>query len=503
MTAPVLTLHKPAAAPALELRPAAELIPYARNSNTHPPGQLAKLRASIAEYGWTNPVLVDESGGVVAGHGRLLAYDQLLKAGETVRFPNGSPIPAGMVPVLSCAGWSEAQRRAYVIADNRIAAESVLDDAVLALEVADLSAMGFDLALTGLDDDEVSGLLASLGPEKPDGDPDAVPAVPDEPVSRLGDVWVCGAHRVACGDSTDPDTWAALMGGELANVCFTDPPFNVDLGLKNRRMDKAVGGRRDANGSIDGDKMSPGDFRELLAGAYACLFAQMLPGSVIYVAHADKVADVFRSEFEVAGFHFSQLLIWNKGHHVIGMADFQPSHESIAYGWKPGSHHKWFGGRRQRTIIEAGEGGPIKLLPDGRWSIRVGDQVLIVDGAATLEESPSTVLFEPKPAASGLHPSTKPVALVERLIGNSARAGDIVLDAFGGSGTTLIAAERLGMCARLVELTPKYTDVICRRYWQYTGRRPVHAVTGAPFPDDGQARETPPAPDPAPGLDAF
>lgn len=482
--------------PQIKLRPLDSLVAYARNSRTHSPAQVEQLQGLLLEFGWTNSVLVDEMG-IVAGHGRCMAAEAIYKRGEQIKFPNGTPIPIGLVPTMDCTGWTDAQRKAYIIADNRSALSAGWDEEVLRLELKELEAVEFDLSLTAFSEDELAELMTDEIAE-PDSskDPDAIPEG-GGPVSVAGDVWICGPHKVCAGDSTNPDDWRRLMQGELADACFTDPPFNVDLGRKNRLMDKTLGGNRDANGSITNDKMSAVEFAELLAGAFGNIFDNLKPGSVIYYAHADKVADVFRAEFEKAGFHFSQMLIWNKGHHSLGMADFQSSHEPIGYGWKKGSKHRWFGGRKQRTVLETGAGGPIVQLEDGRWSIRVGDTVLIVDGAATLEESPCTVLYEPKPASSGLHPSTKPVALIERLLGNSARGGDVVVDAFGGSGSTMIAADRIGMCARLMELEPKYVDTICRRYRDFTGRTPVHAVTGELYPSD-QAPDPVPAPVPEP-----
>jgi len=492
-----------AGVPQIKLRRLETLVEYYRNSRTHSPAQVEQLQALLAEFGWTNPVLIDEMG-IVAGHGRCMAAAEMYQRGEQIKFPGGSPIPIGMVPTIDCSGWSAAQRKAYIIADNRSALSAGWDEEVLALELKELQALEYDLSLTAFNEDELAELLVPEFEEPdPDKDPDAVPDAPDEPSSVPGDVWVLGAHKVICGDSTDPSTWDRLMGGERADACFTDPPFNVDLGRKNKMMDAAVGGNRNANGAIKNDKMNDAEFTELIAGAYACLFSALKAGAVVYVAHADKVADIFRNEFMAAGFHFSQMLIWNKGMHVLGMADFQPSHEPIIYGWKKGSAHRWYGGRKQRTVLDAGEGGAISQLEDGRWAIRSGDQMLIVSGDAKIEEVPGTVLFEPKPAASGLHPSTKPVALIERLLGNSARAGDIVIDAFGGSGSTLVAAERIGMCARLVEMDPKYVDVICMRYWHLTGRRPVHAVTGEGFPDDGEVRIPPAQVENNPNDDLF
>lgn len=479
--------------PQIRLVPIETLVPYHRNARTHSPAQVAQLEALLLSFGWTNAILVDEMG-TVAGHGRTMAAENIYKRGEQIKFPNGTPIPIGYVPVIDCTGWTPEQRKAYIIADNRSALSAGWDMDLLRLELKELEAADFDMSLTAFDEDELAELLAfEPGPGPDDADPDAVPPAPEQPVTRLGDTWVLGAHRVRCGDSTSIDDWDALMQGERADACFTDPPYNVDLGRKNKLMDGAVGGKRFATGAISNDKMSPDEFRDLIAGAYGCLFANLKPGAAIYVAHSDKAGDVFRVEFEKAGFHFSQGLVWNKGQHVLGMADFQPSHEPILYGWRQGSKHRWYGGRKQRTVLEMGDSERITRLEDGRFALRVGDTVMILSGDVSIEEAPSTVIFEPKPTASGLHPSTKPVALVEKLLANSARRGDVVVDAFGGSGSTLIAADRLGMSARLMELEPKFVDVIVRRWQDFTGRLAVHAVTGEPFPGEDEGREAPPA----------
>lgn len=473
--------------PQIKLRPLDQLKAYERNARTHSPRQIEQLQALFAEFGWTNAVLIDEQG-IVAGHGRCMAAEEMYKRGEQIKFPNGTPIPIGWVPTLDCTGWTEAQRKAYIIADNRSALSAGWDEDLLRLELKELELAEYDLTLTAFDDDELDALLADLPVDlDPDVDPDAAPEAPESPVTVPGDVWVLGPHRVRCGDATSQHDWEMLMQGERADACWTDPPYNVDLGRKNRLMDKAVGGSRSATGAIANDKMSEEDFVQLIADAYVSLFTVLKPGAAVYVAHSDKAGGIFRTEFEEAGFHFSQMLIWNKNVHVLGMADFQPKHEPILYGWKPGSKHRWYGGRKQTTVMELGEGGLISRGEDGRWQIRVGDSVLIVDGEATLEEAPGSVFNEPKPERSGLHASQKPVALIERMLKNSARGGDIVVDAFGGSGSTLIAADRLGMCARLMELSPKFVDVIVRRWEAYTGRRAVHAETGLPFPAAGEA----------------
>jgi len=496
---------KPDNIPQIQLVPIETLIPYHRNARTHSPAQVEQLEGLLLAFGWTNAILVDDMG-TVAGHGRTMAAENIYKRGEQIKFPNGTPIPIGYVPVIDCTGWSPEQRKAYIIADNRSALSAGWDMDLLRLELKELEQADFDLTLTAFDDDELAELLA-FEPVEPGGDedPDAVPPVPEVPVTVLGDTWILGPHRVRCGDSTSIDDWDALMRGERADVCATDPPYNVDLGRKNKLMDGVDGGKRFATGAISNDKMSPDEFRDLLAGAYGCLFANMKPGATIYVAHSDKAGDVFRGEFEKAGFHFSQGLVWNKGQFVLGMADFQPSHEPLIYGWKKGSKHRWYGGRKQRTVLDMGDSDLVTKLEDGRFALRIGDTVMILAGDVTVEEAPSTVIFEPKPAASGLHPSTKPVGLIEKLLKNSARAGDIVVDAFGGSGSTLVAADRLGMSARLMELEPKFVDVIVRRWEHLTGRRAVHGVTGAEFPAEGEERQAPPAADPGelPDHDIF
>lgn len=483
---------RPDAIPQIQLKPIESLVPYIRNTRTHSKVQVEQIKRSMLEFGWTNPILADEMG-IVAGHGRVMAAEELYKVGEQILFPNSTPIPIGQVPVVDCSGWSDAQRRAYIIADNKLALNAGWDDDLLSLELKDLDAAGYDLDVIGFDENELAELLADPELElDSDKDPDDTPDLPDVPASREGDTWILGAHRVHCGSATSLDAWDHLMQGEKANAVWTDPPYNVDLGLKNKRMDKAIGGERFATGAIANDKMSQDEFEALLFDAFGCLFSVMQAGAAIYVAHSDKAGREFREQFEKAGLHFSQMLIWKKNIHVLGMADFQPIHEPIIYGWKKGSRHKWHGGRKQTTVMEIGEGGPISRDEEGRWFIKVGDSVLVVDGQAELAEIPSTVFNVPKPEKSGLHPTQKPVELVERMLRNSARGGDIVVDAFGGSGSTLIAADRLGMCARLMELEPRFVDVIVRRWQDYTGRRAVHALTGEEFPEEGQERKTGP-----------
>lgn len=453
-----------------------ELLPYARNSKTHGPRQIEALAARIKELGWTNPVLIAD-GGILAGHGRILAAKKLGLA---------------RVPCIDCSHLNERQRRELVIWDNRSAElDSAWDLEMLKLETDELRTEGVDLEQAlGFSEEDLAAMFQEL--EEPagggDADPDDAPALPEEAVSQRGDVWACGPHRVMCGSATEAGDWDRLLAGELADVVWTDPPYNVDIGGKNEMLDRADGGKRAKTGALKNDKLEASEFRSFLLAMYSAVIEQMKPGAPIYVAHADKEALAFRDAFEAAGFKFASMVIWKKNVMVLGMSDWQPIHEPIIYGWKPGSRHRWYGGRKNTTVVDLGEGSPFQQLPDGRWSIKVGDEVLIVSGDAKVESSPASMLHEAKPAKSGLHPTQKPVALVERMLKQSARRGDIVLDAFGGSGTTLVAADRMGMCARLMELDPKFCDVIVRRWEALTGRRATHAVTGDLFPRPGEQR---------------
>ena len=431
-----------------QLRPIAALKPYEKNARTHSAEQVEQIARSMREFGFTNPILIDEQDRIIAGHGRLQAA-QALRLDE--------------VPVIILAGLTEAQRRALILADNKIALNSGWDLKLLSEELADLKMEGFDLTLTGFSLEEIDGMTPEVVPEK---DPDDAPDVPAEPKTKPGDVYVLGPHRLVCGDSTSMDNIDRLMQGALADVCWTDPPYNVAYETKA--------------GKIANDDLDDGEFRDFLSGAYGCAFAALKPGAAIYVAHADTEGLNFRATFRAAGFKLSGCLIWRKDSLVLGRSDYQWQHEPILYGWKPGSRHRWYGGRKLTTMIDLDqERMPFKRRDDGRYEIRMGDTVMVIDGTATIEELVPSVINEPKPKRSDGHPTMKPVALIERMLRNSARPGDIVLDLFGGSGSTLMAAERLGMCARLSELDPGYCDVIVARWEAYTGRKAVLEVSDA------------------------
>jgi DNA modification methylase len=443
--------HKVNPADKVEQWPIDKLVPYARNSRTHSDAQVDQIAASIREWGWTTPVLVDEVGGIIAGHGRVMAAKKLGVA---------------LVPVVVAAGWSDAKKRAYVIADNKLALNAGWDNTMLALELGELGDLGFDVGLTGFSDEEIKDLM-TLQLEDGQTDPDDVPDLPETPVSRMGDVWILGPHRVVCGDSTTVESWDKVMQGERADICWTDPPYNVAYESK-------------LAGSIKNDNMDDGKFRAFLQDAFVALFTQLKPGGAVYVAHADTEGYNFRHAFREAGFKLSGCLVWKKDSLVLGRSDYQWMHEPILYGWKPGSAHRWYGGRKLTTVQEwAGE--PVVKLADGKYQIVVGDRVLTVSGEASIEETPSSVVFCEKPKRSAEHPTMKPVGLIERQLKCNARSGDIVVDGFGGSGSTMMAAERLGMCARLVEFDPKFVDVIVKRYQDYSGRKAVHAESGKTF----------------------
>ena len=393
------------------------LIPFARNPRTHSDAQVAKIAASIVEFGWTNPILVDGSQGIIAGHGRLAAARKL---GLTE------------VPVIELGHLSAAQKRAYVIADNRLALDAGWDEEMLALELAELSELGYDLNLTGFDADELADIIA--GEETTtvgDTDEDAVPEEGGPVVSTPGDVWICGKHRVLCGDATDADAYATVLGDEVADMAFTDPPYNVNYA--NSAKDKMRGKNR----AILNDNLGEG-FYDFLLSALTPTLAHCHGG--IYVAMSSSELDTLQSAFRAAGGHWSTFIIWAKNTFTLGRADYQRQYEPLLYGWPEGGERHWCGDRDQGDV----------------WQIK-------------------------KPVKNDLHPTMKPVELVERAIRNSSRPDDVVLDPFGGSGSTMIAAERSGRKARLIELDPKYVDVIVRRWQEYSGARAIRQSDGIAF----------------------
>ena len=391
----------------------ATLIPFAKNSRTHDDAQVAQIAASIKEFGFTNPVLIDEANGIIAGHGRVLAARKL---------------NLEQVPFIRLTHLSESQKRAYVIADNKLALNAGWDNQMLALELADLQNMDFDLDLTGFTANEIAALM----PEQLEPgltDPDDAPETQDAATTVLGDVWIMGKHRLLCGDSTSVSDLEKLTDGQLVDMWLTDPPYNVAYEGKTKDALK-----------IKNDEMGDDQFRQFLRDSYVSADTVMKPGAVFYIWHADSEGYNFRGAAHDAGWKVRQCLIWKKSSMVMGRQDYHWKHEPCLYGWKEGAGHLWATDRKQTTILE----------------------------------------FD-RPSRNGEHPTLKPVALFEYQLLNNTKGGDIVLDSFGGSGTTLIAAEKNGRIARLMELDPKYCDVIIKRWQNFTGKIATHAETGMPF----------------------
>lgn len=381
------------------------LIPYARNSRTHSDEQVAQVAASIKEFGFTNPVLVDQDGMIIAGHGRTLAA-QRLQMKE--------------VPCLRLSHLSEAQKRAYVIADNKLALNAGWDDELLAVELRDLKDSDFNLSLTGFGDDELADLLAEAL-EEGLTDEDSVPDAPETPVTVLGDIWVLGKHRLMCGDATSIENLEKLCEGQLVDMWLTDPPYNV-----------AYEGKTKDALTIKNDEMGNDDFRQFLRDSYTAADAVMKPGAVFYIWHADSEGYNFRGAAFDIEWAIRQCLIWKKQTMVMGRQDYHWQHEPCLYGWKEGAAHLWASDRKQTTILEFN-----------------------------------------RPMRSADHPTMKPVELFEYQILNNTKGADLVLDSFSGSGTTVICCEKIGRRARALELDPVYCDVIVKRWQEYTGK---HAV---------------------------
>jgi len=451
----------------IEMLAVTALVPYARNSRTHSKEQIAQIARSIQEFGFTNPVLIDGQGGIVAGHGRVLAAQS---------------IGVGSVPCLRVDWLTEAQKKAYVIADNQLALQAGWDNDILSAEIKELQQDGFALDLLGFSNEDLDSMLG-IADEVSGKDPEDCPPPVTDPVSVLGDVWNLGMHRLICGDCTTPTAMAALMDSEMADVCWTDPPYNVAYGDKAEFLNNGDNGRTQRNTSrILNDDMDDASFAQFLGDFYRAAFTVMKPGAAIYVAHAETERSNFTREMLNNGFKLSGVVIWRKNTLVLGRSDYQWIHEPILYGWKIGGAHRWFGGRKKTTIEHMGDGSPFVKRADGKWELHLGGGIFVVEGKAEIEELLTSVIVEDKPRRNDVHPTMKPVALIERMLRNSAQSGDIVLDCFGGSGSTLMAAERLQMKARLSELSPNYVDVIIRRWQEYTGQRAIHAVTGKHFP---------------------
>ena len=393
-----------------------QLVPYARNARTHSDSQVAQIAGSIAEFGFVNPVLVGGDNIIIAGHGRVMAAKKL---------------GLQTVPTIKLDHLTENQRRALVIADNKIAENAGWDDELLRLELQNLADEDFDLDLLGFDDVELDDLLASLDDDEAAALDENIPEVQENPVSRTGDIWIMGEHRLLCGDSTSEADMKKLMGGELADMVFTDPPYNVNYGDTAKDKLRSKGGAK-AGRKIMNDNLGD-DFEAFLTAACKNILAHTK--GALYICMSSSELDTLQSAFRNAGGKWSTFIIWAKNTFTLGRSDYQRQYEPILYGWKDGNDRYWCGARDQGDV----------------W-------------------------FYNKPQKNDLHPTMKPVDLVVRGIKNSSKTLDIVLDPFGGSGSTLIAAEHTGRQARLIELDPKYVDVIVRRWQEMTDYRQRYLV---------------------------
>ena len=412
-----------------------KLVPDARNARTHSDEQISQLAASIKEWGWTTPVLVDEQGGIIAGHGRTLAAQRLQMT---------------EVPVMVAKGWSDAKKRAYVLADNKLALNAGWDNELLALELGELGDLGFDLDLVGFTDEEIAALM----PEQIEPgltDEDAVPEVPEQPVTVLGDVWVLGKHRLMCGDSTSVDAVDKLMDGGRASFCFTSPPYNLGKSVALRN------GARKGSDSAYNDFQDDGQWPELMRGFLnislmksdvSCVNVQMLSGNKfdllkLFGEYSQRTIDIG---------------VWAKTNPPPAMAD-----------------------------------GVMTSAFEFMWFLSSDDEPNRRIKTSSFARGTFSNVFSHATASghdASVHGAVFPLAIAEHYIQNCSQNNDVILEFFGGTGTTLIACEKTGRQARLMELDPKYVDVIVKRWQQFTGKIAVHAETGQPFAEvkDGSTK---------------
>lgn len=386
----------------LEMVKVSELIPYVNNARTHSQEQVNKLRSSLREFGFVTPVIIDADKNVIAGHGRLMAAKE-----EGI-----TEVPCVLVDYLT-----EAQKKAYILADNRYAQDAGWDEELLRLEIEALEGMDFDVSLTGFNEDEISDLFAGADTsDTQDDDFDLSDALEKAAFVERGDVWVVGRHRLMCGDATSEEDVATLMDGKKANLIITDPPYNVAFESSDGL-------------SIKNDKMENEKFYEFLLSAFKNMAAHLEKGGAAYVFHADTEGLNFRKAFIDAGFHLAGCCIWVKNSLVLGRSDYQWQHEPVLYGFLQNGKHYWSknAGRSQTTI----------------WN------------------------FD-KPKKNKNHPTSKPLDLLAYPIGNSSQENAIVIDTFGGSGSTLMTCEQTNRICHTMELDEKYASVILRRYVEDT-----------------------------------
>jgi DNA modification methylase len=387
------------------------LIPYANNARTHSDEQIKKIQASLREFGFVNPVLVDKGNGIIAGHGRV----------EAARREGLTEVPCVRIEHLT-----EAQKKAYILADNRLALDAGWNMDILKVELEELKELDFDIDLTGFNDEELSDLFGEESDEAVEDDYEV--ALPEEPKTKAGDIFQLGEHRLMCGDSTEKKRVEQLMNGRFADMVFTDPPWNVNYGAVDG--DNAMGYKQR---TIMNDFMGTEQFKNFMMSAFSCMSKSSKPGCMTYVVMSPQEWGNMMLTLADNEYHWSSTIIWNKDHLVMSRKDYHTKYEPIWYGWK---------------------GDAPRMCP--------------------LEDRTQSDVWDIKrPTKSEEHPTMKPVELVARAILNSSNKKALVLDLFGGSGTTMIAAEQTGRSAYLMELDPKYCDVIINRWETFTGQKAV------------------------------
>ena len=409
-----------------------DLIPYVSNARTHSEEQVVQIASSIKEFGFTNPVLIDDEGGVIAGHGRLMAAKKL----DIVE-----------VPCIVLKDLSEAQKKAYMIADNRLPLSAGWNFDLLKIEIEGLQDLDFDVGLLGFESEELDDILQTNS-QIMEGltDQDDAPEIPEEPVIINGDVWVMGNHRLMCGDSTNSVMVGTLLGQDKIDLIFSDPPYGVNYGDKNKFLndyDQESGSR--ITSTIIGDNLSEEETKELWKSVFSLWSDYLSEVSSYYITSAQSYNLMMMMMIE-GNMPVRHGLVWNKNNGVFGRCDYNYKHEPIIYGWK--NTHKFYGNGQFKNSV---------------WDI-------------------------PKPYKSKLHPTMKPVELIENCILNSSAGDQIVADMFGGSGSTLIACEKTGRACRMMEISEHYCDVIVERWQAFTGHKAVHESTGKTFEDTKKER---------------
>lgn len=423
-----------------------------RKALTPEDAEYQKIKRSIEEFGYVDPIIINEDGTIIGGHQRTtvlmdLGYEEV------------------DVVVVSL---DKNREKALNIALNKITGEwdeLKLKDLLLDLDLGD-----YDISLTGFEQADLTELVDKLAiePEAADDDFDEDEALEQvtEPVTKHGDIWLLGRHRLMCGDSTDEEELAELMNGEMADLIVTDPPYNVNYGDKAEMLDAYLPSKGHRNNShIKNDNMDNVSFYEFMLAVYRSAYEFMRAGAAIYVFHAESTGHIFRQAFLDAGLKLAQCLIWEKNAFVLGRQDYQWRHEPCLYGWKEGAAHYFINDRTQDTVL---------LEDDIDFNaMKKNELVAYLEELRRKYQNQTSVIYENKPTRNDIHPTMKPIALVGKFITNSSKSGWNVLDLFGGSGSTLMAAEQLGRTAFLMELDEKFCDVIVKRWEDYTGQKAV------------------------------